>query len=141
MLLEYYHEDLPSEAEFMKENAQIDFLSDTTSDANYMTYGTKWCLAVNKIRTILEEKLKTHELESVYIDIELPLIEVLASMEYNGFAVDRKELTDAGEKITIEIEKLKSKIYELAGEEFNINSPAQLGVILFEKLGLPAGKN
>ncbi|MGI6731325.1 MAG: DNA polymerase I [Anaerovoracaceae bacterium] len=140
MLLEYYHEDLPSEAEFMKENAQIDFLSDTTSDANYMSYGTKWCLAVNKIRTILEEKLKTHELESVYIDIELPLIEVLASMEYNGFAVDRKELTDAGEKITIEIEKLKSKIYELAGEEFNINSPAQLGVILFEKLGLPAGK-
>jgi DNA polymerase-1 len=140
MLLEYYQEDLPGEEEFMKEYGQIDFLSDDTDDTNYMDYGAKWCLAVDRIKVILDEKLKSHELESVYLDIELPLIEVLASMEYNGFAVDRKELTDAGETISIEIDKLTSKIYELAGEEFNINSPAQLGVVLFEKMGLPAGK-
>ena len=57
-----------------------------------------------------------------------------------GFKIDSSVLTDIGSSITARLEGLRSSIYELAGEEFNINSPAQLGVILFEKLELPAGK-
>jgi DNA polymerase-1 len=72
--------------------------------------------------------------------VELPLIEVLASMENCGFAVDAQELINTGVVLGEKINELTGRIYELAGEEFNINSPMQLGVILFEKLNLPFGK-
>lgn len=72
--------------------------------------------------------------------VELPLIEVLAFMEKEGFKVDSSKLTELGEKFKVEMKNTEKDIYELAGEEFNINSPKQLGKILFEKLDLPVIK-
>jgi DNA polymerase-1 len=138
MMLEYFHEDIEDEASFLASNAQIGFLSDTGQ--KYMEYGVLWCIALEKLTAVLSHKLTHEDLDTVFYEVELPLIEVLASMERYGFAVDRKELTDAGAILGEKISELTTKIYELAGEEFNINSPIQLGPILFEKLGLPFGK-
>ncbi|MBP5306405.1 MAG: DNA polymerase I, partial [Lachnospiraceae bacterium] len=77
---------------------------------------------------------------SLYKDIELPLVQVLFEMEERGIAADREHIAEYGSKLLVRINELTKEIYELAGEEFNINSPKQLGVILFEKLGLPSGK-
>ena len=75
---------------------------------------------------------------SSFEEIELPLSEVLAAMELCGFAVDTDALTDYGKMLDEQIKQLEQRIHQLAGEEFNLNSPKQLGEILFEKLGLPA---
>jgi len=80
------------------------------------------------------------ELEKLYYDIELPLCRVLAEMERTGFLVDKDALADFGESLSIGITATEKQIYDLAGEVFNINSPKQLGVILFEKLMLPTPK-
>lgn len=76
----------------------------------------------------------------LYREIELPLITVLASMQSIGFRIDRSRLKSFGERMQQDIDRLTQEIYELAGEEFNINSPKQLGTILFEKLSLPVIK-
>ena len=73
-------------------------------------------------------------------DIEIPLSETLASMETTGMYVDKKKLEEFGKEISIRINELETQIYDLAGEEFNINSPQQLGTILFDKLKLPGKK-
>lgn len=138
IILEYFHEEFPSEAEFISNNGQVDFL--TGVELKYSEFGTKWCSTVSELIGLLREKLTEEDLDSVFYEVELPLIEVMASMESIGFAIDRKELTDAGASITLQIQQISMRIYELAGQEFNINSPAQLGEILFEKLGLPVGK-
>ncbi len=138
MMLEYFHEDMEDEGAFLSDCGQIGFLG--RDEEKYMEYGTKWCVSVEKLITVLSAKLTHEELESVFYEVELPLIEVLASMESCGFAVDRKELMDAGAVIGEKIDELTAKIYRLSGEEFNINSPQQLGIVLFEKLGLPYGK-
>ena len=65
--------------------------------------------------------------------VEMPLVEVLADMEYEGVKVDKEKLNELGSQFKEIIKKLESEIYEISGEEFNINSPKQLGVILFEK--------
>ena len=70
----------------------------------------------------------------------MPLLEVLADMQYQGIYVDKDKLFDFGNELKNRIEELTKEIYDLAGEEFNINSPKQLGEILFEKLKLPMGK-
>ena len=88
----------------------------------------------------IKSLIASEALEKVYYDIELPLIEVLAAMEAEGVAVNNDVLQTAGSKLKEKLGEISSKIYEHAGEEFNINSPIQLGYILFEKLELPAGK-
>lgn len=84
--------------------------------------------------------VKSNEGESLLKDIELPLIEILAYMETIGFKADSGFLINFSERMEKELTKLESEIFDLAGEEFNINSPKQLGVILFEKLNMPYGK-
>ncbi len=88
----------------------------------------------------LEENLKEHGLLSLYSEVELPLSCVLAEMEMTGVCLDCSILEQIGTELDARVDKLTTEIYRLAGEEFNINSPKQLGVILFEKLGLPKGK-
>ncbi|NMM64419.1 DNA polymerase I [Clostridium sp. P21] len=88
----------------------------------------------------LSNEIKELGMEELLYKVEQPLTLVLASMEYEGFKVDRSKLEELGEKFKIEIDKLQKDIYDLAGEEFNINSPKQLGKILFEKLDLPVIK-
>jgi DNA polymerase-1 len=88
----------------------------------------------------LRKELEEQEMWDLYGELELPLSYVLAKMELTGVRLDRKILIEIGEELDKAINKYTSEIYDLAGEEFNINSPKQLGVILFEKLGLTKGK-
>lgn len=97
-------------------------------------------VVVKKIADVVFAKLQGNNSEKLYRKIELPLAGVLADMEEAGFCIDMQGLADYGEKLKEEVDALAERIYFLAGEEFNINSPKQLGNILFEKLKLPSGK-
>ena len=88
----------------------------------------------------LDKKLKEEEVYDLYSNIEYPLIKVLAKMEIEGIRVDAKILEDMKKEISTKIEEVEKDIYTLAGEEFNIASPKQLGEILFDKLKLPYAK-
>ena len=97
--------------------------------------------AINyKAKAVMDEKLKENGQTDLFYNIEMPLIFVLADMENYGIKVDRQTLLKYKTDLETSIEQTTKEIYELAGEEFNINSPKQLGVILFEKLGLHGGK-
>ncbi len=89
---------------------------------------------------VMESLLAENGMERLYCDIELPLVYVLADMENSGIRLDTKVLSEFGRYLNTETEKLSEEIFALSGESFNINSPKQLGEILFEKLGLPGGK-
>lgn len=138
LALEYFHTGFPTLKEFMEDNAQINLLED--SSPKYAKYGLRWCKTVLDLKAIFQEKLQMENLERVFYEVEIPLIEVLASMETYGFRVDSGELKKIGEDISKTLAQLQSNIYLLAGMEFNINSPQQLGTVLFETLGLPHGK-
>lgn len=96
--------------------------------------------AIYELHSFFAQKLKDDGQEELYYGIELPLTEVLADMQLTGVYVDKEALQSFGDKLSMRIENLTSEIYDAAGESFNINSPKQLSVILFEKLGLPGGK-
>ena len=91
-------------------------------------------------RKPLEEALHETGMWEVYTQIELPLVFTLDSMEKWGVKVKGEELKNYGEKLNVRIQELEQLIWQQAGERFNINSPKQLGVILFEKMGIPGGK-
>ena len=88
----------------------------------------------------LGDKIKAHGQEKLLSEIEIPLAKVLARMENIGVCVDRQGIESYGEMLSAQIKELETAIYESAGCEFNINSPKQLGVVLFENLGLPCKK-
>ena len=93
-----------------------------------------------KSMPVLSGELKTRGMLSLYREIEMPVAFVLYDMEKEGIAIDRDALKKYGEDLSVSIAELEKRIYEAAGEEFNINSPKQLGVILFEKLQMPNSK-
>ena len=93
-----------------------------------------------RAKAVMAEKLKENEQESLYYEIEMPLISVLADMEKYGIKVDKEALLAYQKRLEESIDGMEEEIYALAGEKFNVNSPKQLGVILFEKLGLKGGK-
>lgn len=97
-------------------------------------------MAVEKLAGKMEKLIEQNGQTDLYYDVELPLTEVLADIQLRGMYVDKKALSEFGEMLTERIDKIQSEIYGLAGEKFNINSPKQLGVILFDKLELPYGK-
>ena len=96
--------------------------------------------AVAALRETLAPKLRELELEPLYYDVELPLCAVLARMEQRGFLIDRAALAQFGETLQTSITQLEQQIYAAAGAPFNINSPKQLGKVLFEDMQLPHGK-
>jgi len=93
-----------------------------------------------KIEAGLLEKIKEEKLDNLYWQIEEPLIQVLAEMEYTGVNIDKKYLSSLIEEYELDIRRLEKEIYKLCGEEFNINSPQQLSEILYRKLKLPVTK-
>lgn len=97
-------------------------------------------LSLERLEKVLEVELEKTDMMSLYKDIELPLCEVLASMEVLGVRVDENGIKSFGEELSGQISELEATIYMLAGHEFNISSPKQLGGVLFEELGLPTGK-
>ena len=112
-------------------------------DGAYLTADTDPAAALplmEKLSAILREELEKSSCKELYYETELPLAAVLGSMERIGFAVSREGIELYGENLRTVIAALQEEIYMLAGEEFLISSPKQLGKILFEKLGLPPGK-
>ena len=100
----------------------------------FITYGVK------ELKNVLEKKLEEQNSLQLFKEIEMPLATVLAKMQYEGMYIDKDELIEFGKELKSGIEDLTKQIYELAGEEFNINSTQQLGNILFEKLKLTSSK-
>lgn len=111
-----------------------------TSDDESKKMICNYIRITNKIYRFIKEELKNLDLEGLYYDIELPLVEVLASMEFRGIKADKNILLDLEMEFGEKIDQLTEEIYNLSGVEFNINSPKQLGEVLFEKLGLPPVK-
>ncbi len=103
-------------------------------------YFGKTAALLQQCHPLLQEKMAEQEMTSLFYDIEMPLIEVLFSMEIEGISVDRACLEAYGKELDALIEGLTQDIYKEVGESFNINSPKQLGLILFEKLKLPVVK-
>jgi len=97
-------------------------------------------LLLGELHNRLESSLKAADLWSLYRDLELPLAYLLAAMEHTGILVDRGKLERLGEELDRHSTQIAEQIYTEAGEKFNINSPKQLGVILYDKLGLPVLK-
>jgi len=102
--------------------------------------GREFCAAALAIMPVMRQKLKDDGLSELFDDVEMPLTGTLAEVEASGFSYDAAAMDSISETITGRIDVLTKSITELAGEPFNINSPKQLGDILFEKLGLPGGK-
>ena len=96
--------------------------------------------AAFKLRSVLENVLERKEMVSLFYDVEMPTVFTLYEMEKNGIRVEKAALKQYGLQLGSSIEKLEKSIYQKAGKEFNIQSPKQLGVVLFEELGLPKGK-
>jgi len=111
-----------------------------TQDLEPEVLAANYAEIVLKLTPLLEQKIAEEELDKLYYEIELPLESVLADMELKGLKIDLNQLEAIDKDLEKRIESLTEEIYELAGEKFNINSPKQLSVILFEKLKLPTLK-
>lgn len=87
-----------------------------------------------KLKTILEKELKKYGAEQLFYEIEMPLVPVLAEIEFNGVRIDTEALKQSSAHFTIKMQEIEQEIYQLAGEEFNIASPKQVGEVLFDKM-------
>ncbi len=116
---------------------QINLFEQTSEDKNEIGI---YVLAIKKIYEVTKNKLNEEGSFKLFNEIEIPLITVLGEMQYTGMLADKNELIKFGEELKRKIDTLTNEIYELAGEEFNINSTQQLGNVLFEKLKLPGAK-
>ncbi len=106
----------------------------------FISYCIKQCDVLVRGFAEIKKKLESEGMYELYRDIEMPLVYTLHNMEKEGIGVDKNALAEYGRSLSESIVSLEKQIYEYAGEEFNINSPKQLGVILFEKLKLPFAK-
>lgn len=135
LFLSYYNEEL-TKPTYLDEDA-FSMLGDRAGEeASFASYVT----AVYALSDTLSEKIESGGMHALLYDIELPLCTVLADMESTGFRVDAHMLEEFGNQLGARMSECEKKIYAMAGEEFNINSPKQLGSILFEKLQIPPVK-
>ena len=144
---EYAYSDIAQEYLDIKVNSRSEILGKDSVSKAYTDKETQLsqflaCEAYVAVKSydVLMNLLDTKGMSKVYEDIELPLVYVLRSMEREGIRVDKDALKEYGEALVGRIDELEKSIHSSAGCEFNINSPKQLGEILFEKMGLPSGK-
>ena len=138
LAFERLHVEMEDAEDYITGSGQLDMFTDKTQ--RYASYGAICGGVATQLHKLQEKELTEKGLDRVFYEAELPLIEVLADMEAEGIRADKKFLDDFGTDIQEKIQVLEQQIYEYAGTTFNINSPYQLGDILFETLGLPAGK-
>ena len=131
---EYPHDDIAKDYVGLMVPTEKELKDDACKKACYQAY-IAW-----KAMPVLAEQLKEQGMDKLFYEVEMPLVFVLYDMEREGICMDAAALQEYGSKLEGSIIELEKKIPEAAGENFNINSPKQLGVILFEKLGLPNGK-
>lgn len=135
----FLNETYPSQEEvFGKGRTKKTFA--TLPEAERTAYGARQAEIFFRARKVMEERLAENEQKSLFYDMEMPLIYVLADMEKYGIKVDKAALLAYQKRLGESLDGMEEEIYALAGEKFNINSPKQLGVILFERLGLKGGK-
>ena len=137
--MKYLTKKIKSKEELLGKGAKAKKFSDLELE-ELSTYFGEILNIVYNVYPIMEKAFKEMDMEYLFYDVEMPLVEVLGSMEYEGMAVDKKQLEELGNKFKEIISNLEEEIFTMAGEKFNINSPKQLGVILFEKLELPVIK-
>ena len=124
-----------------EETKQITMFDIKENETDSLKYNTSFCAyAIYELSEVLTEKLKEIEAIELFKNIDMPTVEVLANMQWNGMHIEENKLVEFGNNLKGGIDILTSEIYNLAGGEFNINSPKQLGEVLFEKLGLPSKK-
>lgn len=135
----FLNETYPSQEEvFGKGRTKKTF--EALPEAERTAYGARQAEIFFRARKVMEERLAENEQKSLFYDMEMPLIYVLADMEKYGIKVDKAALLAYQKRLGESLDGMEEEIYALAGEKFNINSPKQLGVILFERLGLKGGK-
>ncbi|MBE7011055.1 MAG: DNA polymerase I [Ruminococcaceae bacterium] len=136
--LEMANVDISSDVENSDGQLMMDFGDEEKSNPIEKIADELFC--VERLYDILYGKIKENNQEALCFDIEMPLIKVLADMQYEGVLIDKNALIEFGEKLDERIRNSTMKIYDYAGKEFNINSPKQLGEVLFADMGLPHGK-
>ena len=119
---------------------QMSLLEEGPSRAERYAAAASHAAALACLREVFEKKLTELGMDRLYYEIELPLCPVLAEMECSGVLVDREALAEFGAGLVSRIDALQQSIRDMAGREFNVNSPKQLGEVLFEELMLPGGK-
>ncbi len=134
--LTYYNHQFPKAADYLADGA-FGPLADLAVSCGAIT---SHCALIGALVDTLTQRLKELGMWELYQTVELPLCPVLAEMETEGFLVDRKALAEFGDMLSVSIQTVQKNIFDLAGEEFNINSTQQLGRILFDQLGLPPVK-
>lgn len=130
---------VPSSEAVLGKGAKMVSIKEIEADTA-VHYACRQVSVLPKLTQVLKEKIEEYGQQKLYYDVELPLVEVLADMQIIGFKADREKLNEFSATLNKKIKELEQRIHHLAGEEFNINSPKQLGVILFEKLDLPVVK-
>ena len=123
-----------------QDSKQINLFDEIPSNEKEREKCAEYCMAISKIKDITEKKLEEINALKLFNEIDMPTVEVLSDMQWNGMYVDEKELEEFGQELKEKLGILTKEIYEMAGEEFNINSTKQLGEILFEKMKLPVVK-
>lgn len=135
LFVAYFNQELPKPVHLEPE-AFSPLGDQAAAWASLHSYGA----AIEALYDVLLPRLREQGMEKLYFDVELPLCRVLADMERSGFLVDGEALARFGADLSDTIRQLEERIYAAAGQQFNINSPKQLGKVLFEDLGLPHGK-
>lgn len=138
LMLEYLHQEFMTDKEIAEQTGVIDLFGDGLKNQGEIVksiFEAEYEIAEHQLPLIAKEKLT-----SLFTDVELPLCEILASMERYGMKADAAALDEIGGQLKSRISELTTMIYAMSGKEFNINSPKQLGTVLFEDLGLKNGK-
>lgn len=129
---------LPDSSEIVGKSSLSDFFRDREEESRqFFSY---YAYTARKAAPVILKELQQKGMDGLYRTIEMPLVYSLYDMEQRGIKINKEELKEYGDRLSVGITRLEKEIYELSEEEFNINSPKQLGYILFEKLHLPYGK-